>query len=49
MSHPHLSKTPLAEQGLIKPEAAFTLEQSEKMLEEFIRKLAPLVIDKKKE
>ena len=38
-----------AEQGLIKPEAAFTLEQSEKMLEEFIRKLAPLVIDKKKE
>jgi hypothetical protein len=38
-----------AEQGLIKPEAAFTLEQSEKMLEEFIRKLAPLVIDQEKE
>lgn len=37
-----------AEQGLINSDAGFTLEQSEEMLEEFIRKLIPLVIDRKK-
>lgn len=38
-----------AEQGLIPSESAFSLEQSEEMLEAFIRKLIPLVVDRKKD
>ncbi|MFK7911775.1 MAG: exosortase-associated EpsI family protein [Akkermansiaceae bacterium] len=38
-----------AEQGLIDAKSSFTLEQSEEMLEAFIRKLAPLVVDQKSE
>ena len=34
-----------ADQGLLKGPGVFTLEQTEKMLEDFIRQLSPLVID----
>ena len=36
-----------AEQGLIDPQGSFSLEQSEEMLEAFIRKLIPLIVDQK--
>ena len=35
-----------AEQGLMEGPGVFTLEQTEKMLEDFIRQLAPHVVDK---
>ena len=38
-----------ADQGLMDPSKAFTLEQSEELLANFIRALAPLVIDQKGE
>lgn len=38
-----------ADQGLMNPENTFDVEETEKMLEAFIKKLAPLVIDRSEE
>lgn len=38
-----------ADQGLMDPELAYTLEETEQMLRDFIKRIAPLVVDKKRD